>query len=537
VLRRVVVANRGEIAVRVIRTCRRLGIETVLTSSDADAESLPARLADRVIRIGPGPATTSYLDVDAVVAAAVAVGADAVHPGYGFLSENARLAWACAAAGIVFIGPEPATLAATGDKLAAREYAIAAGLPVLPGGHVSAGPSDGQAGHDQAGIGQAGDSQAGHSGASGADGTGEEAAEATEVARRIGFPVLVKAAGGGGGRGLRVVREPAELGHAVAVASAEALAAFGDARVYLERYVERGRHVEVQILGDGERVIHLGDRDCSVQRRYQKLVEEAPAPGLGDDLRERLRAAAVALGVRLGYRGAGTVEFLVDADSTGTGSTGPGSTGAGTTGPGTTGPGEFYFLEVNARIQVEHPVTEAITGIDIVAEQIAIAEGRPLRLAQQDVTFAGHAIEVRLNAEDPGRDFQPSPGTITRAVFPSGPGVRVDTHVQAGVTVPPYYDSLLAKVIANAGDRAGALSSLRSALDRCAVDGVTTNLDMHRALLADAEFAAGGVDTGYLARWLTGASTGAGTGAGTSARPGGSTSARPGGSTGGGSHG
>ena len=521
-LRRVVVANRGEIAVRVIRTCRRLGIETVLTSSDADAESLPARLADRVIRIGPGPATTSYLDVDAVVAAAVAVGADAVHPGYGFLSENARLAWACAAAGIVFIGPEPATLAATGDKLAAREYAIAAGLPVLPGGHVSAGPSDGQAGHDQAGIGQAGDSQAGHSGASGADGTGEEAAEATEVARRIGFPVLVKAAGGGGGRGLRVVREPAELGHAVAVASAEALAAFGDARVYLERYVERGRHVEVQILGDGERVIHLGDRDCSVQRRYQKLVEEAPAPGLGDDLRERLRAAAVALGVRLGYRGAGTVEFLVDADSTGTGSTGP---------------GEFYFLEVNARIQVEHPVTEAITGIDIVAEQIAIAEGRPLRLAQQDVTFAGHAIEVRLNAEDPGRDFQPSPGTITRAVFPSGPGVRVDTHVQAGVTVPPYYDSLLAKVIANAGDRAGALSSLRSALDRCAVDGVTTNLDMHRALLADAEFAAGGVDTGYLARWLTGASTGAGTGAGTSARPGGSTSARPGGSTGGGSHG
>jgi acetyl-CoA carboxylase biotin carboxylase subunit len=285
--------------------------------------------------------------------------------------------------------------------------------------------------------------------------------------------------------------------------------------VYLERYVERGRHVEVQLLGDGEHVIHLGDRDCSVQRRYQKLIEEAPAPGLGDGLRERLRGAAVALGEHLRYRGAGTVEFLVDADS------------AGTSG------GEFYFLEVNARIQVEHPVTEAVTGIDIVAEQLAIAEGRPLRLKQADVALAGHAIEVRLNAEDPARDFRPSPGTVSRAVFPAttmttgtmttgtmttgtmttgtmttgtpasrGAGVRVDTHVQAGADVPPYYDSLLAKVIARGADRGGALAALRGALERCAVDGVVTNLGLQRALLADPEFAAGGVDTGYLARWL-----------------------------------
>ena len=453
-LRRVLVANRGEIAVRVIRTCRRLGIETVLTVSDADADSLPARLADKVIRIGPAPASASYLSVDAVVGAAVAACVDAVHPGYGFLSENARLARACTEASIVFIGPGPGVLEATGDKLAARGHAVAAGLPVLPGG------------------------------------TG---VSATELAGPIGYPVLVKAAGGGGGRGLRVVRDLAELEHAVAVASAEAAAAFGDPRVYLERYVERGRHVEVQLLGDGEHVIHLGDRDCSVQRRYQKLIEEAPAPALDDGLRELLRTAAVALGERLRYRGAGTVEFLVDA--------GPGSTGSA-------GGGEFYFLEVNARIQVEHPVTEAVTGIDIVAEQLAIAEGRPLRLKQADVTVAGHAIEVRINAEDPDADFRPSPGTISRAVFPAGPGVRVDTHLQAGATVPPYYDSLLAKVIAHAGDRDGARMALGDALDRCAIDGVTTNLGLQRALLADAEFAAGGVDTGYLARRLASARKG-----------------------------
>jgi len=442
--RRVLVANRGEIAARVIRTCRRLGIETVLTVSDADAGSLPARLADKTIRIGPSPAAASYLDVDAITGAALAAGADAVHPGYGFLSENARLARACAAAGVVFIGPTPETLEAAGDKLAAREHAVAAGLPVLPGGHVQpdAGP-----------------------------------AELGGLTGRTGFPVLVKAAGGGGGRGLRVVRDPAELTHAVAVASAEAGAAFGDPRVYLERYVSPARHVEVQLLGDGDRVIHLGDRDCSVQRRYQKLIEEAPAPLLGDDLRGRLHAAAVALGERLRFRGAGTVEFLVDPAHE-----------------------AFYFLEVNARIQVEHPVTEAITGLDLVEEQIAIAEGRPLRVRQDDVTFTGHAIECRINAEDPRRDFLPSPGTVTGAVFPAN--VRVDTHVQAGATVPPHYDSLLAKVIAHGAGRGEAVETMRGALDRCAVDGVVTNLDMHRGLLADPEFGKGGVDTGYLERFL-----------------------------------
>jgi acetyl-CoA carboxylase biotin carboxylase subunit len=494
VFRRVLVANRGEIAVRVIRTCRRLGIETVLTVSDADAGSLPARLADKVIRIGPAPAAGSYLNVDAVVGAALAAGADAVHPGYGFLSENARLARACATAGVVFIGPTPETLEAAGDKLAAREHARAAGLPVLPGGRIGPGghgPAlSGPVGHEarlEAGSEAAGATPAGTDGPGGAQEEAGALAASREGARalaaRIGFPVLVKAAGGGGGRGLRVVREPGELADAVSVASAEAGAAFGDPRVYLERYVERGRHVEVQILGDGERVIHLGDRDCSVQRRYQKLIEEAPAPGLDADLRERLRAAAVALGVRLGYRGAGTVEFLVDADR-----------------------GEFYFLEVNARIQVEHPVTEAITGLDIVAEQIAIAEGRALRLSQANVRFAGHAIECRINAEDPARDFRPSPGTVSRAVFPVSLGgrVRVDTHVQAGAVVPAYYDSLLAKVIGYGADRDEALGALRDALERCVVAGVVTNLELQRAVIGSRGFAGGGVDTGYLGRWLAG---------------------------------
>ena len=363
ILRRVLIANRGEIAVRIIRTCRRLGIETVLAVSAADADAVPARVADKTIAIG------SYLDVDAVVAAAVAARADAIHPGYGFLSENPRLAQACEAAGVVFIGPSAEVLEAAGDKLAARAHAVAAGLPVLPGGLVS-------------------------DGAGGADGGGVEeaqalahAADAARLAGRIGYPVLVKAAGGGGGRGLRVVSDPGELAGAVAVGSAEARAAFGDGRVYLERYVTAGRHIEVQLLGDGENVIHLGDRDCSVQRRYQKLIEEAPAPRLGETLRVGMRAAAVAFGQHLKYQGLGTVEFLVDA-----------------------GRSEFWFLEVNARIQVEHPVTEAVTGLDLVAEQIAVAEGRRLRLSQASVRLDGHAIECRINAEDPPAGFRPSPG-------------------------------------------------------------------------------------------------------------------------------
>ena len=438
ILRRVLIANRGEIAVRVVRTCRALGVETVLTVAGPDRDAVPARLADAVIPIG-----ASYLDADAVVRAALAAGADAVHPGYGFLAESPRLARACDAAGLAFIGPTAGQLDAVGDKLAARDRAAAAGLPVVPGGAVG------------------------------------NAGEAAALAAEIGWPVLVKAAGGGGGRGLRAVAGPAQLGAAIEAATAEADAAFGDPRVYLERLVISGRHVEVQLLGDGERVIHLGDRDCSVQRRYQKLLEEAPAPLLDEGLRAEVRRAAVAFGRHLGYRGLGTVEFLVDA--------------AGAT---------FYFLEMNARIQVEYPVTEAICGVDLVAEQIAVAEGGPLRLAQDDVCLAGHAIECRINAEDPGQGFRPSPGTVTRAVFPAGPGIRVDTHVQAGSAVPPGYDSLLAKLIVNGRDRADALARLRGALARCEIEGVVTTIALHTALAADPEFARGGVNTGYLARFL-----------------------------------
>jgi acetyl-CoA carboxylase, biotin carboxylase subunit len=436
IFRRVLVANRGEIAVRVIRTCQRLGIEAVLTVSEADRDSVAARLADETVPV-PG-----YLDADAVAGAAVAAGADAVHPGYGFLAENPRLAEACQAAEVVFIGPPARVLRAAGDKLAARRHAIAAGLPVLPGGLVG------------------------------------QAADAWGLAAGLGYPVLVKAVGGGGGRGLRVVADPGELDEAVAVASAEAEAAFGDARVYLERHVSPARHVEVQLLGDGENVIHLGDRDCSVQRRYQKLIEEAPAPLLGETLRVSMRAAAVALGLHLGYAGLGTVEFLVDVRCA-----------------------AFWFLEVNARIQVEHPVTEMITGLDMVAEQIAVAEGRGLGLSQAGVRLEGHAIECRINAEDPARGFRPSPGTVTGAVFPAGPGIRVDTGCQAGSVVPPQYDSLLAKLCVHGADRGEALARLRGALPLVSLTGVATTVPVLTKLVAGEEFAAGGVDTGYVARF------------------------------------
>jgi acetyl-CoA carboxylase, biotin carboxylase subunit len=441
-IRRVLIANRGEIAVRVIRTCERLGIETVLAVSEADADSVPARMADRTIRIGPGGLADTYLSVEAVTGAAVAARADAIHPGYGFLAENPRLARACEAAGIVFIGPSAAVLEAAGDKLAARAHAVAAGLPVLPGG-----PAD--------------------------------PAGAAVLATRIGYPVLVKAVGGGGGRGLRVVRDAGDLESAVTVAGAEAQAAFGDPRVYLERYVSPARHVEVQLLGDGQNVIHLGDRDCSVQRRHQKLIEEAPAPLLGETLRVSMRVAAVALGLHLKYLGLGTVEFLVDTQRA-----------------------AFWFLELNARIQVEHPVTEAVTGLDLVAEQIAIAEGRGLQLTQASVGFDGHAIECRINAEDPAYGFRPSPGTVTSAIFPVGPGIRVDTHIQAGSAVPPQYDSLLAKLVVSGADRAQALARLRAALARCQVGGVATTLPMLSRMVDDTRWAAGGADTEYLERWL-----------------------------------
>ena len=442
-IRRLLIANRGEIAVRIIRTCQRLGIEAVLGASEADLAGVPARLADQVVRLGPPPAAASYLNVAAVVAAARAVGADAVHPGYGFLSESARLAEACERAGIVFIGPTAEQLAVVGDKLAARRHALDAGLPVVPGGEVG--------------------------------GT----AEARALAEQLGWPVLVKAAGGGGGRGIRLVTEPAALEAALERAASEAGAVFGDSRLYLERYVTSARHVEVQVLADGADAVHLGDRDCSIQRRYQKLVEEAPAPGLDEELRSRLHEGAVAYARRLGYRGAGTVEFLVDPER-----------------------GSCYFLEMNARIQVEHPVTEAITGVDLVAEQIAVAEGLPLRITQDEVALRGHAIECRINCEDWLQDFRPTPGTVTRIALPVGPGLRVDTHVQAGDEIPPYYDSLVAKLIASGGDRAEALERLRSALRRFTVEGVVTTVPMHLALTQEPEFVAGGVDTTWFAGFL-----------------------------------
>ena len=443
IIRRVLIANRGEIAVRLLRTCQWLGIETVLAASDADLDSVPARLADRVVRLGPTASQASYLSVDAVVAAAHVAGADAVHPGYGFLAESPALADACAQQGLVFVGPTAAHLSALGDKLRARAVAAEAGLPLLPGGEVTT------------------------------------LADAERLLADIGLPLLVKAVGGGGGRGMKLVTDRWELAQQLELAMSEARGAFGDPRVYLERYVDRGRHVEVQVLGDGHDVVHVGDRDCSVQRRYQKLLEEAPAPHLPTALRHDLHSAAVRLARHLGYRSLGTVEFLVDALHE-----------------------TFYFLEVNPRIQVEHPVTEAISGLDLVAEQLAVAEGRPLRFRQEEVTLSGHAIECRVNAEDTDRDFQPGPGTVRRAIFPAGEGIRVDTALQAGTLVPPYYDSLVAKLITVGPDRDAALHKMTEALRRCRIDGIPTTLSLHEALLASAEFRAGGVDTGWLGRWL-----------------------------------
>ncbi|MGE5723003.1 MAG: acetyl/propionyl/methylcrotonyl-CoA carboxylase subunit alpha [Sphingomonadales bacterium] len=441
---RILIANRGEIAVRIIRTCKALGIETVLAASEGDRESLGAKLADRTLCIGPAPSSQSYLKIETIVQAALGSGCDAIHPGYGFLSERAALAQLCEQEGVTFIGPTAAQIEAVGDKLRARAEAEAADVPVAPGGEVA---------HIDDGI---------------------------ALGRAIGAPLLVKAVGGGGGRGMKLVDDLALLPDAMALASAEAGAAFGDERVYLERFVAKGRHVEVQVLGDGEgRVIHLGERDCSVQRRYQKLIEETPAPALSPQLRDAIRTAAVRFAEHLSYRGAGTVEFLVDADR-----------------------GEYYFLEMNARIQVEHPVTEEVTGIDLVAEQIAIAEGRGLRLTQDQVRFNGCAIECRINAEDPIRDFAPSPGTVAEADWPAGDGVRVDTYITSGARVPPYYDSLMAKIIAHGPDRETAIERLRKALAATRLHGVHTNIAFHLEVLGDPEFQAGGVDTGYLPRLL-----------------------------------
>jgi acetyl-CoA carboxylase biotin carboxylase subunit len=443
-LRRILIANRGEIAVRIIRTCRKLNIETVLAASTADLDSVPARLANRTVCIGPARPSESYLKVDTIVHAAIATQSDAIHPGYGFLSERAALASLCEAKGVVFIGPIAAQIEAVGDKLRARLEAEAAGVPVVPGCPVST------------------------------------VDEAVTAARGIGVPLLVKAVGGGGGRGLKRVDRIEDLRATMELAAAEAGAAFGDARLYLERFIASGRHVEVQILGDAKgRVIHLGERDCSVQRRYQKLVEETPAVGLSKPLREALHSAAVRFAERLLYRGAGTVEFLVDRERE-----------------------TFHFLEMNARIQVEHPVTEAVTGVDLIAEQIAVAAGSGLRLAQSDIQVRGCAIECRVNAEDPANDFRPSPGRVSEVTWPGGEGIRVDTYIASGSHVPPFYDSLMAKIIAHGPDRASALTRVQQAIAATRLAGVRTNLRFHEIALADPEFQAGGFDTGFVTRLL-----------------------------------
>ena len=439
-LKKVLIANRGEIAVRVIRACRELGVASVAIHSDADRAALHVRLADEAWPCGPAPARESYLDVERVVAIARRAGADAVHPGYGFLSENGAFADACQAAGLVFVGPPGEVIRRMGDKVTSRRIMHEAGVAVVPGS---------------------------------LERLSDE--EVPVRARALGYPVMVKASAGGGGRGLRLVREERELAAALARARSEAASAFGDDGLYLEKALERPRHVEVQVLADAAgRTVHLFERACSVQRRHQKLLEEAPDPALPAELRARMGEAAVAAARAVGYRGAGTVEFLVDAA------------------------GSFYFLEMNTRIQVEHPVTEAVTGVDLVKAQLRLAAGEPLPFAQADLRLAGHALEARVYAEDPARGFLPSPGRIGVFRPPAGPGVRVDAGVEAGDTVTTHYDALLAKVIAFGADRGEALARLTRAVDEFAVSGVATTLPFHRRLVRHEAFRAGRYDTGVV---------------------------------------
>ncbi len=438
----ILIANRGEIACRVLRTAQRLGFRTIAVYSDADAHALHVALADTALRIGPATARDSYLNIGAIIEAARRAGAEAIHPGYGFLSENADFASACAAAGIVFVGPPAAAMRAMGSKVAAKQLMESAGVPVVPGYH----------GEDQ------------------------DVATLAKEAARIGYPVLIKASAGGGGKGMRIVANAGEFGGAVAGAKREALKAFGDDRVLLERYLQRPRHVEIQVFGDKlGHCIHLHERDCSIQRRHQKIIEEAPAPGLSAEMRDRMGAAAVAAATAVGYQGAGTVEFIV-AD------------------------GSFHFLEMNTRLQVEHPVTEMITGIDLVEWQLRVAAGEALSLTQAQVPSSGHAFEARIYAEDPAREFLPSTGTITHLRWPAlDDAVRVDTGVREGDAVTVHYDPLLAKLVVHGTDRDAALRRLQRALGHCEIKGVTTNLALLRAISAHPQFQAARLDTGFIA--------------------------------------
>jgi acetyl-CoA carboxylase biotin carboxylase subunit len=446
VFARVLIANRGEVAVRVVRACQELGIETVAVYSTADRDALHVRLADRAVHIGPPPPAESYLKIPSLIAAGTTTGCDAVHPGWGFLAENAAFAAACEDNDLVFIGPRAETIETMGDKVAAKAAMAAAGLPLVPGSNGAAGLSD-----------------------------------AKRLAGEIGFPVLLKAAAGGGGRGMRLVESPKDLEAAFQTAASEAQAAFADGSLYVEKAVIGARHVEIQVLGDGDGgVLTLGERDCSIQRRHQKLIEEAPSPAVSDSLRAEMEDAARRACESLRYRGAGTIEFLLDAN------------------------GRFYFIEMNTRLQVEHPVTELATGIDVVRAQLAVAAERRLP-AEGTAPLRGHAIEFRINAEDPTRNFLPAPGTITRFRPPLGPGVRVDTHVFDGYTIPPYYDSLLAKVIVWAEDRPAAIARARRALSELELEGVPTTRALAMDIIETESFASGDYTTAFLAEAALGA--------------------------------
>ncbi|NHM28759.1 acetyl-CoA carboxylase biotin carboxylase subunit [Desulfofundulus sp. TPOSR] len=441
-IRRVLVANRGEIALRVIRACKELGLETVAIYSEGDKGCRHVRMADRAVCIGPAPATRSYLNKEAILAVAKLTNADAIHPGYGFLAENSTFAEACANNGIHFVGPSAEAIRAMGDKVKARQIAARLGISVIPGSEGGLGNWD----------------------------------EVIEIARQVGYPLLLKAAAGGGGRGMQVVNSDGEVKDAFIRARAEAGAAFSNDLLYVEKYIENARHVEVQILADQHgNVVHLGERDCTIQRRHQKLLEEAPCPVISPELRDRLTAAAVSIARHIGYTSAGTVEFLVDLDQE-----------------------NFYFMEMNTRIQVEHPVTEMLTGVDIVQEQLRIVAGEPLSITQADIQPRGHAIECRINAEDPQNGFQPTPGLITRFLPPGGMGVRLDSHCYAGYTVPPYYDSLVAKLIVVANDRHQAIRRMLRALQEFEIEGIPTTISFHQQLLLNEDFQAGTFNT----RWL-----------------------------------
>ena len=444
-IRRILVANRGEIAVRIQRACRELGIETAQVYSEADRDSMAVQLADYAVCIGPARSSDSYLRAESVVEAAKALRADAIHPGYGFLSENAAFARLCEREGIAFIGPPGDVIATMGDKASARATAVAAGVPVTPG----------------------------------SSGTVASAAAAREVAAGLGYPVILKAVAGGGGRGMRVVEAEADLAGHFDAAVREAKAAFGDGAMYVEKYLTGFRHVEIQILADADNVLHLGERDCSSQRRNQKLIEESPSPGLSPAMRAAMGEAAVRLCKHVGYRSAGTIECIVDPARD-----------------------VFYFMEMNTRVQVEHPVTECVTGIDIVKEQIRIAQGDKLSIRQEDVRLHGHAIECRINAEDPERGFAPSPGTLGEVRFPGGPGIRVDSHVHTGAVVPPYYDSLIAKLIAWGRDRDEALARMQRALAELRIDGVRTTAAFVARLIDSDTFRQGAVHTRFVEQFI-----------------------------------